>query len=182
MSITYSSLVQTILLILPEWIANGSPPVISKIVKNVHPIDFGKTFIDGKRILGDGKTFEGYVGGVLSGYALSLIIYTMLILALPDICRVYVIPRPLDVFILCNLALLGDMLGAFIKRRLGLPRGAPAPILDQLDFMAFPMLYMYLVLHVTDVMVYILMVVLTVGMHYFTNFVAYKLGIKREPW
>ncbi len=182
MSLAYNPLVQTILLILPEWIANGSPPVISKIVKNVHPIDFGRNFIDGKRLLGDGKTFEGYIGGVLSGYALTLIVYIILAIAYPNIFTVYIIPSPLDVFVLCNLALLGDMLGAFIKRRLGLPRGAPAPVLDQLDFMIFPMLYMYYVLHVSDVVVYAIMVLLTVGTHYFTNFVAYKLRIKREPW
>ena len=37
-------------------------------------------------------------------------------------------------FLLGFGALLGDALGSFLKRRLGIGRGKPAPILDQLDF------------------------------------------------
>ncbi len=178
----YGLIVQAILLAIPEYVANGSPPVISKIVKNTHPIDFGKNFIDNKRLFGDGKTFEGFVGGILAGYSISLIIYTLIILLYPSIIKYYVIPGPTDILILCTLALTGDLIGAFIKRRLGLPRGAPAPLLDQLDFMALPFVYMYYVLNIDNIMIYIFLIILTVGMHYFTNFVAYKLKIKREPW
>ncbi len=176
--------VRTIILLIPEYIANGSPPVISKILKhNCKPIDFGKNFIDGKRIFGDGKTIEGFIGGMLSGYSLSLIIYSILISIIPSkYLNILTIPDPKDVLVLSFLALCGDLLGAFIKRRLGLARGAPAPILDQLDFLVFPLLYMYYVLDVHDIYVYIIALLFTIFMHLFTNFVAYKLGIKNVPW
>ena len=42
---------------------------------------------------------------------------------------------PLIGFLLGFGALLGDALGSFIKRRMGIGRGKPAPILDQIDFL-----------------------------------------------
>ena len=48
-------------------------------------------------------------------------------------------------FILAIGSLLGDLGGAFIKRRLGMERGAKAPILDQYNFIAGAMLLTLLV-------------------------------------
>src|SRR3972149_4153462 len=42
-------------------------------------------------------------------------------------------------------ALLGDLAGAFVKRRMGKPRGAKAPGLDQYDFVAVGLLLSLLV-------------------------------------
>ncbi|NPA23690.1 MAG: CDP-2,3-bis-(O-geranylgeranyl)-sn-glycerol synthase [Crenarchaeota archaeon] len=175
---------RTILLLIPEYVANGSPPVISKILEGeCTPIDGGRMFIDGKRILGDGKTIEGFIGGVLAGYSISLFIYSLLILLLPPhILSLLYIPQPPHVLALSVLALSGDLLGAFIKRRLGLARGAPAPVLDQLDFLMFPLVYMYAVLGIHDYYIYIIAILFTLFMHLFTNYVAYKLGIKSVPW
>ncbi len=175
---------RTIILLIPEYVANGSPPVISKILEGkCTPLDGGRNFIDGRRILGDGKTVEGFVGGVLAGYSISLIIYSILIVLLPKrILSLFYIPSPPHVLILCILALSGDLLGAFVKRRLGLARGAPAPVLDQLDFLMFPLLYMYLVLRIHDCYIYVIAILFTLFMHLFTNYVAYKLGIKSVPW
>ncbi len=175
---------RTIILLIPEYVANGSPPVISKLLGGrCTPIDGGRNFIDGRRVLGDGKTVEGFVGGALAGYSISLIIYSIIIYTLPrNILYLLYIPSPPHVFILSVLALSGDLVGAFIKRRLGLARGAPAPVLDQLDFLMFPLLYMYFVLGIHDCYIYIIAILFTLFMHIFTNFVAYKLRIKSVPW
>ena len=37
------------------------------------PIDFGKTFADGKRIFGDNKTFKGFIGMIIFGAFLSML-------------------------------------------------------------------------------------------------------------
>ncbi len=176
--------VTALLLLLPPYIANGSPPVITKILrKQCLPIDLGKNFIDNKRVFGDGKTYEGFIGGILAGYSISLLVYKfVLYLAPPNVVAFLRKLTPVDIFLLCVLALLGDLLGAFIKRRLGLPRGAPAPLLDQLDFIVFPFLYMYYKVGIQDPMLYVIAVFLTVALHLLTNFIAYKLGIKSEPW
>ncbi len=177
-------LVITLLLLVPPYVTNGSPPLITKIFKRqCTPIDLGRNFLDKRRIFGDGKTYEGFVGGVLTGYTVTLLVYKIVEEARPKLAAsITGLLTPLDVLVICVLALLGDLLGAFIKRRLGLPRGAPAPLLDQLDFLMFPLLYIYYKVGIRDYVIYIMAIAITVGMHVFTNFVAYKLGIKSEPW
>jgi len=179
-----AKLVLTLLLLVPPYVANGTPPVITKILrKKCTPIDLGRVFIDGRRLFGDGKTFEGFLGGVLAGYSISLIVYrTLRDLVSSEVATVLYKITPLDVATLCILALLGDLIGAFIKRRLGLPRGAPAPLLDQLDFLVLPLLYIHVRLQVQDPTIYVTAITLTILLHLSTNYVAYRLGIKSEPW
>ena len=63
LSAVLSLLIKLILFYLPAYVANGSPVVFSKIYGPGHPIDMGIVFSDGKRLLGDGKTFEGFITG-----------------------------------------------------------------------------------------------------------------------
>ena len=44
-------------------------------------------------------------------------------------------------FLLGFGALVGDALGSFLKRRLGIGRGKPAPFLDQLDFIIVALIF-----------------------------------------
>ncbi len=93
------------------------------------------------------------------------------------------LPNPLAVFAMCVAALLGDLLGAFIKRRLGLPRGAPAPLLDQLDFLLAALLALWLIQPSVLRAIYVVIaVIITPPIHLATNTIAYLLGLKREPW
>jgi CDP-diglyceride synthetase len=68
-------LVQFFLLIWPPYVANGSA-VFAGRLRRRHPLDFGRRFRDGRRIFGDGKTFEGLAigtaAGTLLGYAPQL--------------------------------------------------------------------------------------------------------------
>jgi len=77
--------------------------------------------------------------------------------------------------------LVGDLGGAFIKRRLSLPRGAPAPLLDQLDFV-IGMLLFTAFLHPLNLFHYALLVLVTPLIHFTTNFGGFLLKLKREPW
>lgn len=54
----------------PAFVANGSGP----LVKNGTPIDFRKNFQDGRRILGDGKTFEGLLMGLTYGTTVGVVL------------------------------------------------------------------------------------------------------------
>jgi len=158
--------------ILPAYIANATPVVISHIIGGGTPIDRGKNFIDGKRILGDGKTIEGFIGGVLVGtlfgiiQALVINNYGIIVQAL----------------LLSLGAMVGDLFGSFIKRRLGLARGAPAPLLDQLDFLLGAIAFVLLG-GITIPKSYILtLIVITPLLHVGTNYLAYKAGLKKVPW
>ena len=52
------------------------------------PMDFGRSLRDGKRILGDGKTWRGFVGGAASGFVLGLVCFRIWLSILVAACFV----------------------------------------------------------------------------------------------
>ncbi len=165
--------IEAIWFILPAYVANGAPVVLARFIKNRHPMDFGRKFIDGRRILGDSKSWEGFVFGVLCG-TLTAIFQSYLLDNYVLLIRG---------FILSVGALVGDCLGAFIKRRLGLPPGSPAPLLDQLSFLVVAMGLAY-AFHMYTLNIYqtIFLIVLTPILHVVSNAIAYLLKLKNVPW
>ncbi|BDC19003.1 CDP-2,3-bis-(O-geranylgeranyl)-sn-glycerol synthase [Acidianus sp. HS-5] len=151
----------------PAFAANGSAP----FVKRGHPIDFNRMFFDGRRIFGDGKTFEGLLVALTFGTLVGIIIARFL-----GLCWIFIS------FVESLSAMLGDMTGAFIKRRLNIPRGGRAIGLDQLDFVLGSSLALFL-LHVNIELYQFLFIILVAFiMHILTNNVAYRLKIKSVPW
>jgi len=134
----YTIIIQALWIITPAYIANAS----AVIVGGGLPIDFGKTWRDGNRILGDGKTWQGLVSGsfigMTTGFGLSIVAkYAALnddfsFLGLNDFMGFpFMIPI---IFSLCFGALIGDMVESFFKRRIGKKRGEDWVPFDQLDF------------------------------------------------
>ena len=160
---------ETLAVLVPVLVANGSPVLLAKGT----PIDFGRRLWDGRRVLGDGKTFEGYLVGSLYGTSVGLFLLSLLGLPEADVA-------PLLVAV--NAGLLGDIVAAFFKRRAGLERGEPAPILDQLDFYAGALLALALLGYVCDPTVVLVLAPLIYFLHRGTNIAAYRLGLKKEPW
>lgn len=151
---------------LPAWVANASPLAISKFVPKGFrkPIDLGKNMADGNRVLGDGKTFVGFLAGVAAGTAVGL-----------------VQGNPVLGGLLGLGAMLGDLAGSFVRRRLGTKRGEDIPVLNQLDFVAGALLLgsaarEWSLLEIAAICA------VTLPLHRLTNWVAHKLGIKAEPW
>ncbi|MCC6012798.1 MAG: CDP-2,3-bis-(O-geranylgeranyl)-sn-glycerol synthase [Candidatus Verstraetearchaeota archaeon] len=156
----YQLLVNSLNLILPAYIANATPVIF----KGKKPIDFGKNFIDGKRIFGDGKTFEGFLSGLFFGTLTGIIM-----------------GFPFRGFILSFGALVGDLIGAFIKRRLGIPRGRPAPLLDQLDFV-FGALLLSSIFYPIELEIALFIIIITPPIHLISNIFAYLLKLKDYPF
>jgi CDP-2,3-bis-(O-geranylgeranyl)-sn-glycerol synthase len=155
-------------IIMPAYIAN-SMPVLSR---GKRPIDLRRNFTDGRRILGDGKTFEGTALGLFLGTLVGTV-YTLL----TGSPSAYI----LFSFMLSLGALVGDMAGAFIKRRMNIPRGAPAPVLDQLDFVVGALLFLAPFYPISwEQVVFVILV--TPPIHLFTNYLAYRLKLKPNPW
>ena len=78
-------------------------------------------------------------------------------------------------------ALTGDLVGSFIKRRLKLKRGAPAPFLDQITFLIFAFLFAAILI-IVPLEYVIILIPLTLGMHIVANAVGYLLGLKKVPY
>ncbi|RLG10871.1 CDP-2,3-bis-(O-geranylgeranyl)-sn-glycerol synthase [Candidatus Pacearchaeota archaeon] len=159
-------------LIIPAYCANFFPVLL----KGKHPIDFGKKFIDGFRLFGDGKTIEGFFGGVFFGIFIGL----LLIYLQPFIQQFYTLQfqhNLLTVFLLTTGAISGDIIGSFVKRRFGIERGEPAPLLDQLDFLVFSLVLVSIVRNLNLYFV-VFLVIITPIIHYSANLCAFLLKLK----
>jgi len=153
--------------IMPAYIANLSGLAFG----GTTPVDFGKKFIDGHRLIGDGVTWKGLIFGTITGTLIGAIEGVLIW----DPVYGIVIG-----FLLSFGAMLGDAVGSFIKRRLNIGRGRPAPILDQLDFIAGALLLASLYTTIIFETV-IIIAVLTFIIHIISNIVAYLLGLK-DVW
>ena len=175
-------------LFLPAMLPNSAAVVFGGETK----MDFGKTW-RGKRIFGDGKSWRGFFGGAFSGIFLGLILIGVSALFGSENYWGFG-PFWRNVGILCTLsfgAVLGDLCGAFIKRRIGLERGAKAPVLDQYDFVIGAMLVTALFfpdwIYATyiegwHIAALIFLIVIMFAIHRSMNIIGYKAGLKKEPW
>ena len=95
---------------------------------------------------------------------------------------VFLSPSVMLIAILASLgALLGDLAGAFLKRRLKIRPGGSVPGHDQLDFVIGAILLVSTVSNLTPGTVLILILV-TPPIHFLTNLGAYVLGLKSTYW
>jgi CDP-2,3-bis-(O-geranylgeranyl)-sn-glycerol synthase len=78
-------------------------------------------------------------------------------------------------------ALLGDLTGAFTKRRIGIAPGGLLPIVDQIDFVVGAVVFS-IPLALIGWQVAVTVLLITPPIHLFTNFLAYKMKLKRHPW
>ena len=165
--------------ILPAYVANAAACVFG----GGTPVDLGRYFLDGRRILGDGVTYRGFLFGLISGCITATfegILLNLHMIGIPEFY--YNLSKWIFAgFLLSSGALFGDMIGSFIKRRLGIERGKPAPLLDQLDFVIFAILFAYPFAPITLDMVVIILIITPV-IHLSGNIVAYLLGIKSIWW
>ena len=150
---------------MPSYVANAAPLLLG----GGAPLDGGKSFLDGQRIFGAHKTVRGLFAGIVAGSVIGLA------------------ESPIDGrlllggFMIALGAVLGDLLGAFFKRRIRIQPGNPLPIVDQLDFVFGGLLLGNLVfpLSLWSILVVVLV---TPPIHLGTNYGAYLLGIKRTRW
>lgn len=148
--------------------ANATPVVLG----GGRPIDAGKKFTDGRPIFGAGKTVQGFLAGLVAGTFVGLLQG----IAAGTLSRYLALG-----FLLALGALLGDLLGSFIKRRLGIKRGGLAPGLDQLSFVVVALLAASpLALPSWEIVLTI--IIITLPIHLATNFGGYKLGLKSKPY
>ncbi len=153
--------------VLPAYFANSSPVIVSKIktLKKINfPIDLKTKFFDGRRLLGDGKTFVGFVIGVIVGTIVGLIQGNLLL-----------------GFTLSLGTMVGDSVGSFIKRRLNIKRGVNSPLIDDLFFLIFALLFAWQVSPL-DFLSVVELVIITPVLHRLTNMLAHYLKLKEVPW
>ena len=165
------------LFLIPAYAANASAMLFGMILKSKTPLDLGIILPDKQPLLGKGKTWKGTASGIIVGTIAAGIIYALFPSETRAIAENYLIAG----FLISLGAILGDMLGSFIKRRLLIKPGSPSPILDQLDFIAGGYLLLSIVyIPLAEELVFV--AVFTVITHIATNYLAFKLGLKKVPW
>jgi CDP-2,3-bis-(O-geranylgeranyl)-sn-glycerol synthase len=158
-------IVEALKFIFPAYCANGAP-VLGGGGK---PIDLERNFFDGKRIFGANKTFRGFFFGLAIGAAVGVM--DCLLFGYPWL---FAVLTPLG-------ALLGDLTGAFLKRRLDIKPGGLLPVVDQIDFVVGALVFS-LPLMIVSWQLALAVLLITPPIHLFTNFLAYKLKLKKNPW
>ena len=169
-------------LMLPAYIPNNA----AVLAGGGRPIDGGRTWGD-RRVLGDGKTWRGTAVGIAAGAALAVglnlivdPVGTALGVDLPTFPTAAVLALPTG-------ALLGDILASFLKRRTGRERGAAFPGVDQLDFVVVSLVLAAVAapgwfFEQFTLAVLVVILLLTPALHLGTNWIAFQLGLKNEPW
>lgn len=172
---------------LPAYVANPAAVLFG----GGRPIDGGRVLSDGHRLFGDGKTWRGLAGGIGTGVALGLLLWAASSVLDPGLSFGAFPGGLLPIAALATGALLGDLLGAYVKRRMGRPRGARTPGLDWYDFYlgAFALLvladYGFFLEHfVRDEAIFgfLFVTVITPMLHRTVNILGHRLGKKDVPW
>ena len=160
-------IVNAMIFILPAYCANAAPVIAGGGL----PIDLGRKFTDGRPIFGKNKTFRGFFVGLLIGTSVGLM-------------ESKIFGLPLLAGLLLSLgALFGDLAGAFLKRRLGIAPGNLLPIVDQVDFVVGALIFsLPLSPFLLTWELALTVLLITPPIHLLTNFAAYKLGLKGNPW
>ena len=177
-------------IMMPAYLAN----TIAVLTGGKYPIDQGRIHSDGNRILGDGKTWSGLVGGTLGGVFIGFLQVNLgegLIKALSGSQDVdFWGENSIIVFFLLSFgALFGDMTASFIKRRSQLKRGDKSPLLDMFDFIGMALLLSFIFAN-EWLMSWILdgyvplftLLIATPILHRGVNIIGFKIGVKNEPW
>jgi CDP-2,3-bis-(O-geranylgeranyl)-sn-glycerol synthase len=162
-------IVNAIIFILPAYCANATPVIAGGGL----PIDLGKKFVDGRPIFGKNKTIRGFLVGLIAGTGVGLSESAVLSLSYPLTFGLW----------LSLGALFGDLAGAFLKRRLGISPGNLLPVIDQVDFIVGALVFSFLLFPSwLSLELALTVLVITPPIHFLTNFAAYKLGLKSNPW
>jgi CDP-2,3-bis-(O-geranylgeranyl)-sn-glycerol synthase len=159
--------IEAIKFIFPAYCANAVPVIVGGGL----PLDLNRNFVDGKPIFGKNKTFRGFLLGLAVGTGVGYL-------------ETVIFRYPIFLGFLLSLgALLGDLVEAFFKRRLSLAPGAPLPVADQVDFVLGAVLFS-LPISIQFLSWEIVLSVLLISppIHVLTNYGAFKLGLKKNPW
>jgi len=161
--------------LIPVYIANSAPVVLG----GGAPMDFRAVLSDGRRVLGQGKTIRGFVGGVLAGTVAGGIIaaaYQLPYFAGPS-------EQFVAGFVLSLGAMVGDSFGSFAKRRMDIESGKPFwPDTVLFLIVALVLVFPFASAELWQPFNIIFFLLLTVVLHPLTNALANRLGLKKVPW
>jgi hypothetical protein len=185
---TFLYIASCIYFFIPAYIANASPPlaktfnILNKFDK---PVDGGKT-INNIPILGSHKTWRG----VMCELFLGVLFFQVIVLInnhfnLPFFETIGIDPLSINAWgigIILSLGVIfGDLLFAFIKRRLRLKPGIAFVPFDQTNYVIGAFLFVQPMLKL-PIYFWITLLLLTFFIHVLFNRIGYNLGLHKAKW
>jgi CDP-2,3-bis-(O-geranylgeranyl)-sn-glycerol synthase len=148
-------------------VANGTPIVVEKLFEKflAFPLDGGRTLADGRPVLGSSKTVRGLV--------LSILATT---LVAPLIGLNWKIGA-----LVALMAMTGDLISRFVKRRMGLAPSDRATGLDQIPESVLPLLACIIFLPLTPLDVIAIALIFFAGELVLSRLL-FKLHIRKRPY
>jgi CDP-2,3-bis-(O-geranylgeranyl)-sn-glycerol synthase len=169
---------ELIAFMIPCYVANAAPVLLGGGAR----MDMGIKLADGQPLFGKTKSVRGFVGGILAGSAAAVAatyLWPNILFGNPQILL-------LSGIMLSVGALVGDLAGSFIKRRMKIGEGKQFAIVDQVDFaigglvFAYPFAEYGGLVYAPVSLVFIFAV--SYGLHIITNVIANRAGLKKVPW
>lgn len=148
-------------------LANGAPIIAQRLLgpRWDSPLDLGHAWRDGRPILGQNKTWRGLIAATmvtgLMAYPFGLSWSQGAVVGL--------------------MAMLGDSLASFIKRRRGLPPGSKATGLDQVPEALLPLLYLRGI-YGLSVETIVLLLIAFIALDRALSLVLFRLHIRERPY
>ena len=171
---------------LPAYFTNMAPPLIRRAgIFNFldKPVDFGRKF-KGQPILGKNKCWRGVIFGILIGIlvaGLQLWLYRFSFIKEISLFGYSEINILAFGFLISAGAVFGDLLFAFIKRRLKMEPGARFIPFDQTNYVIGAALFLTIFLKI-NILIWITVFILTLFLHLIFNRIGYLLGLHKNKW
>jgi len=148
-------------------LANGTPVVAKKLFGSrfARPLDGGKVFVDGRPLLGPSKTIRGIVLAILVTSAGAPLIGMNLKTGA----------------LVGSVAMAGDLVSSFLKRRLNKPPSSRAIGLDQIPESLFPLLACGGALSLTVIDIALAVAIFFVG-ELLLSRLLYKIHLRDQPY
>ena len=148
-------------------VANGAPVLLSYVLSHrvSLPVDFGLRLNDQQYLLGRTKTWRGIIVSLLATVLVAVILGYETSIGLMT----------------AVLAMSGDLISSFIKRRLKKTESSQAFLLDQIPESLFPSLWLMKLTYIdlTQVMVIVgCFIIIELAL----SVILYKIGIRKQPY
>ncbi len=194
--------------LVPAFLTDALMPVVANIPKiKRYPIDGGRVHKDGSRILGEGKSWNGFILGTLAGFGLSVLIFHFIFPYLYNLTEhlfadgktilmymeneekllsffgIYKHPVKyyLGQFFIALSAPVGDLIGSYYKRRKKVGRGEVFLFWDQNDFILLGGLVAWAFFPFTWYH-YVFLILMTPILTILFSLLGYLVGLKTHPW
>lgn len=149
------------------FIANGAPVLMRNLLKKRYEtaLDFGTKLADKRPLFGYSKTWRGVVASLIMTTLLAPIIGVTMALAAK----------------FSALAMAGDLLSSFIKRRLGYSESSRSRLLDVIPESALPLVLLSQPLGLSPLAVLLTICVFFV-LEIILSLLLYRLHIRKRPY